>query len=96
MKKLLYFPSPGNTMHDDFNFRLDLQNVTHDTPSLYNIQVQINTGCILTTAKRLKQEDNSNRGTTFSKVLIPMDVSWDAAPVREDLLAGMKQFAGGK
>jgi hypothetical protein len=94
-EKLLYFPSPGNTMHGDVNFRLDLQNVTHDTPPLYNIQVQINTGCTLTTAKRLKQKDG-NRGTTFSKVLVPMDGSWDAATIREALLAGMKQFAGGK
>jgi len=61
--------------------------MTSGDPQYYNIQVQINKGTRISTLKKMTQK-SKNRGTSVAKALVPIDGSWDAEMVRQELLKG--------
>jgi hypothetical protein len=70
------------TIYDDRNFRLDNQGTITRGPAMYNLQVQVNKNCKLTTFK--KQAPKS-----FAWILAPADDPWSAAEIKAALKASV-------
>lgn len=80
-------PSHQTTIWRDDTCHLDMQTLITNPPRCWNLQVQVNKGCAMTSARAAGEV-----GATIAMLLLPIDLAYTAAGIREQLTESAIKF----